>query len=124
MKFGETPLSEAEGAILAHSVKAGSRALKKGRILSADDVAALKAAGTQSVVTARLEPGDIGENEAADRVASALACPGVSAASAFTGRANFYATTAGLCLVDREAVDRFNLVDESITLATIEPTIG
>jgi molybdenum cofactor cytidylyltransferase len=121
MKFGETPLSEAEGAILAHSVKAGARALKKGRTLTAADIEALKAAGRQSVVAARLEPGDVSENEAADRVASALSCPGVSAAPAFTGRANFYAATAGLCLVDRDAVDRFNLVDESITLATIEP---
>ncbi len=121
MKFGETPLSEAEGAILAHSVKAGARAFKKGRVLTAADLAVLKASGQESVVAARLEPGDIGENEAADRVASALACPGVSAARAFTGRANFYAAAAGLCLVDRDAVDRFNLVDESITLATIEP---
>jgi molybdenum cofactor cytidylyltransferase len=121
MKFGETPLSEAEGAILAHSVKAGTRALKKGRTLTAADIETLKAAGKKSVIAARLEPGDVGENEAADRVASALSCPGVTAAPAFTGRANFYAATAGLCLVDRDAVDRFNLVDESITLATIEP---
>jgi molybdenum cofactor cytidylyltransferase len=121
MKFGETPLSEAEGAILAHSVRAGARALKKGRTLTAADIEALRAAGKQSVIAARLEPGDVGENEAADRVASALSCPGVTATPAFTGRANFYAATAGLCLVDRAAVDRFNLVDESITLATIEP---
>jgi molybdenum cofactor cytidylyltransferase len=121
MKFGETPLSEAEGAILAHSVKAGARALKKGRALTRADIDALRAAGRQSVIAARLEPGDVSENEAADRIASALTFPGVTAAPAFTGRANFYAATAGLCLIDREAVDRFNLVDESITLATIEP---
>jgi len=121
MKFGETPLAEAEGAILAHSVKLGTRALKKGKPLTAADVAALAAAGRKSVIAARLEPGDVAENEAANRAAAAMAAPGVNVAPAFTGRANFYATTSGLCLVDRDAVDRFNLVDESVTVATLEP---
>jgi len=121
MKFGETPLAEAEGAILAHSVKIGARALKKGRVLTGTDIEALKAAGRKTVIAARLEPGDVGEDAAADRVAVALAAPGVSAAPAFTGRANFYADAAGLCLVDRDAVDRFNLIDESITVATLPP---
>ena len=121
MKFGETPLDEALGAILAHSVKIGARALKKGKPLTPEDIAALRAAGKMSVIAARLEPGDVVENAAADRVAAALAGPGVAATPAFTGRANFYAETGGLCLVDRDAVDRFNLIDESITIATIEP---
>src|SRR6185437_10875488 len=60
--------------------------------------------------------------QAADRVAAALICSGVSIAPAFTGRANFYAETAGLCLIDRAAIDQFNLIDESITIATIEPS--
>ncbi|HWE75881.1 MAG TPA: molybdopterin-binding/glycosyltransferase family 2 protein [Stellaceae bacterium] len=122
MKFGETPLAEAQGAILAHSVKLGARALKKGRTITGEDIAALKAAGKTSVIAARLEPGDVIENEAADRVAAALTCSGVSIAPAFTGRANFYAETAGLCLIDRAAIDQFNLIDESITIATIEPS--
>src|SRR6202012_5873460 len=122
MKFGETPLAEAQGAILAHSVKIGARALKKGRAITAEDIASLQAAGRTSVIAARLEPGDAIENAAADRVAAALACEGVSIAPAFTGRANLYAETAGLCLIDREAVDRFNLIDEAITIATIQPT--
>lgn len=121
MKFGEIPLAEAEGAILAHSVKAGSRSLKKGRNLAPADVDALKAAGRKSVIAAKLEAGDVGENEAADRAAASLTVPGVRAAAAFTGRANFYADAAGLFLVDRAAVDAFNLIDESITLATLEP---
>ncbi|HKT16688.1 MAG TPA: molybdopterin-binding/glycosyltransferase family 2 protein [Stellaceae bacterium] len=121
MKFGSTPLDQAEGAILAHSVKVGARALRKGRTLAAADIAALRAAGKTGVIVARLEPGDVGENEAADRIAAALGHPGVTAAPAFTGRANFYAERAGLCLVDRAAVDRFNLIDEAITVATLEP---
>src|SRR5438270_476009 len=44
MRFGEVPLGEARGAILAHSLRVGGAVLKKGRVLSLDDVAAIAAA--------------------------------------------------------------------------------
>lgn len=121
MKFGDTPLDQATGAILAHNLKLGNRIFKKGRVLTADDIVALRQAGATGVVAARLEPGDVGEDEAADRVARLLAGPGIAAAPAFTGRANLFAETAGLCRIDRAAVDRLNAIDEAITLATLEP---
>ena len=52
MIFGDTPLGEAEGAILAHSVKLGPVRFKKGRVLSADDLAALEKAGVTTGVAA------------------------------------------------------------------------
>ncbi|MGH6976980.1 MAG: 4-diphosphocytidyl-2C-methyl-D-erythritol kinase, partial [Stellaceae bacterium] len=121
MKFGDTPLDQAAGAIMAHNLKLGGRVFRKGRVLTADDVAALRAAGLASVVAARLEPDDIGEDEAANRIARRLTGASITAAPAFTGRANLFAATAGLCRVDRAAVDRLNAVDEAITLATLEP---
>ncbi len=121
MKFGEIPVDEAVGAVLAHSLKAGERSLRKGRVLSAADVAALKADGRLSVVAARLEPGDIDENTAASALARPLAGRHVDIAPAFTGRVNLFSEAAGLVVFDRGRVDRFNLVDETITLATIEP---
>lgn len=121
MKFGEFPVDEAVGAVLAHSLKAGERSLRKGRILSAADIAALKAAGRLSVVAARLEPDDVDENTAAAELARPLAGGHVSVAPAFTGRVNLFAETAGVVVFERGRVDRFNLIDETITLATIEP---
>ena len=38
---------------------------------------------------------------------------------AFTGRANLFAETAGVLVVDKDAIDRLNQVDESITFATL-----
>ena len=121
MKFGALRVSEAVGAALAHSIVLPGRGLKKGRVLTADDVAALGAAGKTSVIAAQLEPGDIGENEAAAATAQALAAPGIAIGPAATGRVNFYAQALGLCIVNRAAVDAFNLVDETVTLATVEP---
>ena len=121
MRFGALRVSEALGAALAHSIVLPGRGLKKGRVLTADDLAALAAAGKTTVVAAKLEPGDIGENEAAAMTADALAAPGVVTGPAATGRVNFYAQPLGLCIVNRAAVDAFNLVDETVTLATVEP---
>ncbi|MGH7089286.1 MAG: NTP transferase domain-containing protein, partial [Stellaceae bacterium] len=121
MRFGPTPLDEAAGAILAHSLKAGPRSFKKGRVLTDADIGALRDAGLASVIAARLEPDDIMENEAANRVAQRLAGAQVNLKPAFTGRANFYAEAKGLCVVDRAAVEAFNQVDETITLATLPP---
>ena len=121
MKFGEVPVAEAVGAVLAHSLKLGDRSLRKGRVLSAEDVAALAASGRRSVIAARLEPGDVSEDAAAAAVAKPLAGTHVRLGPAFTGRINFFAEVPGLLVFDRARVDRFNLVDETITLATLEP---
>ena len=119
MQFGPTPLDQLEGAILAHSVKLEERSLKKGRFLDADDVDALRAAGIEEVVAARLGAGDIHEDEAARRVGLPLVGEGLKARAPFTGRVNLYATGPGLLVMDERAVDAFNRRHESITLATL-----
>jgi molybdenum cofactor cytidylyltransferase len=121
VKFGEIPLSEAEGAILAHSLRIGATTLKKGRVLSAVDLEAIAAAGLDHVVAARLDPDDIREDAAAERIAAAAAGPNIATATAFTGRANLSAATRGLLVFDRERLDHLNLVDEAVTLGTLPP---
>lgn len=121
MIFADLPLAEAEGAVLAHGFRLGPASFKKGRVLSAADLRALAAAGRATVTVARLEPGDLAENEAATRLASAVRGPNVSLATAFTGRCNLYAEAAGVLCLDRERLDRLNEVDEAITLATLPP---
>ena len=121
MKFGRVPVRESEGAILAHSLMAGGRKIRKGRSLSASDVNALAESGIKAVAVARLEPGDVDENEAAARIAARIAAEGtgLSASAPFTGRVNIYAEAAGLLELDSDAVLRLNSVDHSITLATL-----
>lgn len=121
MKFGEVPLSEAEGAILAHSLRLGATALKKGRVLSAADVEAIAGGGIDHITVARPDPGDIREDEAAQRIAEAAAGAEIAVANAFTGRANLFAEKRGLLVFDRDRLDRLNLVDEAVTLGTLPP---
>jgi molybdenum cofactor cytidylyltransferase len=117
--FGPTPLDRAEGAILAHTLRLAERVLKKGSVLDAAAVAALAAGGYTEVIAARLEPGDVGENEAADRLANALMVPHVRRSRAATGRVNLVAETAGLFVADAERINRINTAHESLTLGTL-----
>lgn len=121
MIFGEIPVAEAEGLILAHGVRLPSGALKKGRILTREDIALLTAGGVTQVSGARLEAGDIGEDDAARALAEALAGPGLSLGKAFTGRCNFFATERGLVVPDTPRIDRINLIDEGMTVGTLAP---
>ena len=72
MKFGPVSVTEAAGAVLAHAVEAGGRRWRKASVLSEDDVAALREAGVETVVSSALEAGDVTEDEAARRVDSLL----------------------------------------------------
>lgn len=119
MFFGPVPVREAEGGILGHSLSAGSERFRKGRRLSAEDIAALEKAGHATVYIARLEDGDIAEDEAAHRIAMALTGPHARTAAAFTGRANLYAEVPGLVRVDAARLDELNEIDEAVTVATL-----
>lgn len=119
MIFGPTPLDEARGAILAHTVRLPGKVLKKGTVLDETALAALREAGRRDVIAARLEAGDVPEDEAADRIANALMAPLVARSRASTGRVNLFAESAGLFSVDAALVDRLNQVDESVTVATL-----
>jgi molybdenum cofactor cytidylyltransferase len=95
--------------------------LKKGRLLADDDIAALREAGYEQVVVARLESDDVAEDAAAAALAGALAGDGVVVARAFTGRCNLLAEQGGLLALSRRDLDALNAVDEAMTVATLAP---
>jgi len=73
MKFGAVAVDDCAGGILAHGLRVPGGVFKKGRVLAAADIGALREAGYAQVVVARLEPGDVGEDTAAGALAAALA---------------------------------------------------
>ena len=121
MKFEDVPLDGAVGAILAHAHRLGRAMLKKGHVVTSEDIRALAAAGITRVAAARLEPGDVGEDEAARRVAEAITGAALTIARATTGRANIFAAGRGVLVVARERIDALNAIDEAITVATVPP---
>lgn len=123
MKFGSVGLDEAEGAVLAHSVPLQKGRLKKGHVLGAGDVEALRAAGAEEVIVARLEQGDIGEDAAAERLAAALvpdpARAGLRIGKAATGRVNLHAEAPGVMEVLADRIHALNALHPMITVATV-----
>jgi molybdenum cofactor cytidylyltransferase len=119
MKFGAVAPKDARGATAVHTIRQGDLVLKKGTLIGPAEIAALEAAGIKDVVVAQLEPDDVAEDVAAAEIAKKVAGPGVHIDRAFTGRANLFAQTAGVLVVDKDAVDRLNRVDEAITFATL-----
>ncbi|MGZ5881370.1 MAG: NTP transferase domain-containing protein [Xanthobacteraceae bacterium] len=119
MKFGAVPVAQAEGGVAVHSIRQSGLVLKKGTLIGKPEVAALQAAGIAEIVVARIEPGDVSEDAAAAEIAAAVAGEGVRVDRAFTGRANLFAESAGVLVVDKAAIDRLNQIDESITFATL-----
>jgi len=71
MKFGPVPVGEAEGGIAVHSIRKAGLVLKKGTVIGPAEVAALRAANVGEIVVARLEPGDVSEDQAAAEIAAA-----------------------------------------------------
>jgi molybdenum cofactor cytidylyltransferase len=121
MQFAPCPVADAEGAILAHGVRTPRGLFRKGRILTHSDIDALREADIGEVTIARLEDGDIGEDEAAARIARACVGEGVRIGAAFTGRANLYSHTHGVAVVDAARIATLNAIHESITIATLAP---
>lgn len=121
MKFGPVPVGEANGAILAHSLALKPRRIAKGTRLEPAHLTSIAAAGIDEIIVARIEPGDVGEDEAASRLAAVACGPGLRAGAAFTGRVNLFAAHAGVVTVDAGAVTRLNEVSQNLTLATLKP---
>jgi molybdenum cofactor cytidylyltransferase len=121
MKFARIPVDDATGAILAHSVSVPGGSIKKGRVLIAAELARLKAAGLTHIIAAQLEAGDIGEDNAAGRIARAASGENTHSSAPFTGRANLYADTVGLAEIDGARVHALNMIDEGLTIATTAP---
>lgn len=120
MKFGPVPIGQAQGAILAHSVAVTGGRLRKGITLGDAELGQLQKAGLTHVTVAKLDQGDIAENEAAAMLAAGLSgTSGLRLGEAFTGRVNVVATGAGVARVDAEKIARFNLIDPMITIATV-----
>lgn len=119
MIFGEFRCDEAEGVTLAHTLNLGAKTLKKGRVLTADDIALLKQAGIAVVTGARMQAGDLDENAGAAEIAALLVGPNTETRRPYTGRCNVHASTRGVLQVDAARIDAINQLDEAIAIGTL-----
>ncbi len=113
------PVDEAVGMVLPHDVTEIRKgefkgvAFRKGHIIKAEDVEHLKRLGKEHIYVLELGADDIHENEAAEKLAAALAGKGVKSTGKPTeGKLNLVAARDGLLKIDVEGLYHFNLLGE------------
>lgn len=121
MRVQQLPISQSEGEILLHNVAnaAGQKIVAKGTRLTAKEMALLQQAGHENVWVALPEAGDLHEDEAATRIAAAMAegIEGIRLTRAVAGRVNFHSEGNRLLYVDSIRLTAFNMLP-GVTLAT------
>ncbi|CUH80379.1 molybdopterin-binding protein [Tropicibacter naphthalenivorans] len=123
MKFGPLPVAQAEGAVLAHAIALHKGKLKKGSVLTAEDLAKLTEMGLSEIIAAQLEPGDLFEDAAAEKLARALVPDadraGLTLGRAATGRVNITAQAPGVVEILPDRIHALNALHPMITVATV-----
>ncbi len=101
-----------EGAVLARDLTVGAARWTKGRRLSAEDFDALAAAGPGDPVTVLIiDPGELHEDEAAVRLATAVGGPGLDVRGPNQSRIDLVAAAPGVVNVRIPELERLNRLD-------------
>jgi Probable molybdopterin binding domain len=101
-----------EGGVLARDLTVGGRRWSKGRRLTDQDLAALAGADPGPPVTIIVaEPGELHEDDAAVRLAKAVAGPNLDVRGPNQSRLDLVASTAGVVNVQVADLERLNRLD-------------
>jgi molybdopterin biosynthesis enzyme len=118
------PVEHAVGMILSHDVTrivAGGEkgpAFRKGHIIQAADIPVFLDIGKQHVFVTDLPEGMLHEDQAAERLARAVAGPGLDITEPCEGRVNLVAHHTGLLKIDVAVLHQLNAIEE-IVVATL-----
>ncbi len=122
------PVTEAVGMVLCHDVtrivqgREKGPAFKRGHVITGRDIEPLLDMGKANVYVYDLAEGHVHEDDAALRIASAAAGPGVQLSAPSEGRVNLNAARAGLLKVNRAALREINTV-EDVVFATLHANL-
>lgn len=114
MKLQTIKVEEAVGKVLSHDitkvVKGESKGapFKKGHIIKEEDVPELLKLGKENIYILDLEPGDVHEDEAGVRLATAVAGAGVVWCGPKESRVNLFAECDGLLKINVQALEAIN----------------
>jgi hypothetical protein len=115
------PDPETSSLVITEDVRIGDKRIRKGHRVSGDDMPLL-AELDRAVHAVVLESGDVHEDEAGARLASAVAGPGLTIRGPSFSRYNLVASTKGLLRVDAAALLRLNRLP-GVAIFTLEDRI-
>jgi hypothetical protein len=124
MKKKTVRVEDAVGAVLPHDVtrivpgRFKGPAYRRGHVIRAEDIPVLRDVGEEHIYVLELEEGDVHEDDAAVRLAGAIAGPGLRLSEPVESRVNLIAVHDGLLRVDIEGVRDLNALGY-LALATL-----
>lgn len=122
--FKEVKVEDAIGLTLAHDLtqiipgEFKGRIFKKGHVVTESDIPKLLDIGKKHIYILDVPAGYLHENDAAIRMAQALAGENLKMSEPHEGKVSLKSTIHGLAKINKEAIDRMNLL-ESVAVATI-----
>ena len=113
-------VEDAVGTVLAHDItevranhEFKGRAFKKGHVISEEDISKLLSLGKERLYVLKISDDEVHENEAAERLAQAIAGRGVRLSDEVReGKVSLYAAHDGLLKVDVAGLERLNRHDD------------
>lgn len=93
-------------------------AFKKGHILSPEDIPMLLSMGKDHIYVMEIRPGAVHENEAAQRLATAVAGAGIGLDEPSEGKVNMRADASGLLAINRALLTKINSL-KGIAVSTL-----
>ncbi|MGE5703331.1 MAG: molybdopterin-binding protein, partial [Clostridia bacterium] len=123
--FKEVPVREAVGLVLPHDMtqilpgEFKGRLFKKGHVITEADIEPLLSIGKEHIYILDMQEGWLHENDAAERIAKAVAGTGLVFTEPYEGKVTLKASYMGLVKINAEAIHQLNEL-EGIALATIE----
>jgi molybdenum cofactor synthesis domain-containing protein len=128
----EVVVEEAVGLVLAHDLtqilpgEFKGRLFKKGHVIREEDISALLSIGKEHIYTMELQAGYLHEDEAAARMAAAVAAYAgeagggdVTLTEPHEGKVSIKSVIHGLARIDRSFIDEVNAMDQVI-LSTVK----
>lgn len=120
----KVPLDEAVGLVLGHDVtkvipgKFKGPAFRRGHVITEEDLPELRDIGKENVYVIELDDGEVHEEDAARRIAAAIAGEGLEFTEPKEGRINLRAKHAGMVKIDTGLLREINAIGE-IVVATM-----
>lgn len=120
MKIDYFETEKAVGKIIFHDItrivkgETKEARFKKGHRITAKDVPVLLDMGKKHIYSIELEPGDIHEDEAGEKIARLLAGSGLELRGPSEGRINLIASRRGLLKIDVPTIDALNRLPDLV----------
>lgn len=106
--------------ILAHSIDTNKVKLKKGKILSREDINLLKDGGLEKIYIFDKSPHQIDENEASFRLSKFIISNNIRINKPVNGRTDLFAKKNGLLIYNKKLLYKLNYYNDELAIAMMK----